>query len=159
MAAILVELFKHNAWANERLLDVCAGLSEDHLAASLQGTYGSIRDTLVHFVGSEASYGARLRGEEAPARLDPSIGLSELREHARRNGAALIALAEQMSEDRTLRGTWRGEPYVLPASTLFIQAINHATEHRTQIATILTQLGIDPPSLDGWSYGEAHESR
>jgi len=33
--------------------------------------------------------------------------------------------------------------------------INHATEHRAQIMAILTQLGIQPPDLDGWSYFEA----
>ncbi|MCP4140149.1 MAG: hypothetical protein GY755_07650 [Chloroflexi bacterium] len=29
---------------------------------------------------------------------------------------------------------------------------NHAIEHRSQIMTILTQLGIQPPDLDGWTY-------
>jgi uncharacterized damage-inducible protein DinB len=35
-----------------------------------------------------------------------------------------------------------------------LQAINHATEHRTHIATILTQQGVEPPVLDGWHYNE-----
>jgi uncharacterized damage-inducible protein DinB len=35
-----------------------------------------------------------------------------------------------------------------------IQAINHATEHRVHIAAILTQLGVEPPTLDGWQYGQ-----
>jgi uncharacterized damage-inducible protein DinB len=33
-----------------------------------------------------------------------------------------------------------------------LQAVNHSTEHRSQIATILTQLGIEPPSMDGWTF-------
>ena len=37
---------------------------------------------------------------------------------------------------------------------LLVQAINHATEHRTQVAAILTQLGIEPPGMDGWTYHE-----
>jgi uncharacterized damage-inducible protein DinB len=159
MSAILIELFKHNAWANARLLDVCAGLSDERLDASVPGTFGSVRSTLVHIVGSEASYAARLRSEPAPARLDKTTSPSELREHARRNGAALVALAEQTPDDHILRGTWRGEPYVLPASVIFIQAINHATEHRAHVATILTQQGIAPPSLDGWTYGQEPERR
>lgn len=31
---------------------------------------------------------------------------------------------------------------------------NHATEHRAHAATVLTQLGIEPPPVDGWNFGE-----
>lgn len=40
---------------------------------------------------------------------------------------------------------------------VLVQAINHATEHRTQIFTILTQQGLEPPVLDGWTYGAAND--
>jgi uncharacterized damage-inducible protein DinB len=40
----------------------------------------------------------------------------------------------------------------MPASLL--QAVNHGTEHRSQVATILTQLGVVPPEMDGWTYFE-----
>ncbi len=36
-----------------------------------------------------------------------------------------------------------------------VQAINHATEHREQISSMLSALGVTPPELDGWAYGEA----
>jgi len=36
-----------------------------------------------------------------------------------------------------------------------IQAINHAIDHRSQIATLLSQQGIEPPDLDGWAYNDA----
>ncbi len=52
--------------------------------------------------------------------------------------------------------TWRGAGYTLPAWLLLLQAINHATEHRTQVAAILTHQGIQPPGMDGWTY---HEDR
>ena len=35
------------------------------------------------------------------------------------------------------------------------QVIDHAREHRSHVATILTQLGIEPPDMDLWAYGEA----
>ena len=40
----------------------------------------------------------------------------------------------------------------MPASLLLLQAVNHGTEHRSQVATILTQLGVVPPEMDGWTY-------
>jgi len=44
-------------------------------------------------------------------------------------------------------GTWR-----MPASLILLQAVNHGTEHRSQVSTILTQLGVEPPEMDGWTY-------
>jgi len=44
---------------------------------------------------------------------------------------------------------------------LMVQVLNHSTEHRTQISTIITQLGREPPAMTGWTYmremGEFHE--
>jgi uncharacterized damage-inducible protein DinB len=36
---------------------------------------------------------------------------------------------------------------------LLAQIINHATEHREQIKSMLSALGVTPPSIDGWEYG------
>jgi hypothetical protein len=47
----------------------------------------------------------------------------------------------------------RDEGEWIPASVIFVQAIDHAAEHRTHAATILSQLGIEPPTMDGWQFG------
>ena len=36
-----------------------------------------------------------------------------------------------------------------------VQAINHANDHRHQIAAAMRALGLNPPRLDGWAFGEA----
>ena len=36
-----------------------------------------------------------------------------------------------------------------------VQVINHATEHREQIKSMLSALGVTPPSIDGWDFGDA----
>jgi uncharacterized damage-inducible protein DinB len=43
----------------------------------------------------------------------------------------------------------------MPASIILIQAINHATEHRAHVMTIITQMGIEPPDVSGWEYAVA----
>lgn len=40
----------------------------------------------------------------------------------------------------------------IPASIFLLQAIYHAHEYRTQINTILSQLGVAPPALSAWDY-------
>jgi uncharacterized damage-inducible protein DinB len=32
--------------------------------------------------------------------------------------------------------------------------INHATEHREQIKSMLSALGVTPPDIDSWDFGE-----
>ena len=158
MSESLVEMFRHNAWANQCLFDACEGLSDAQLDATVVGTFGSIRNTLMHIVGAQERYDAAL-AETGPVTVSrerrPFPGLAELRAASRASGEALVELAAQAQSGATVTTTWRGEAYTLPVWLLLVQAINHATEHRAHVAAILTQQGIEPPSMDGWTYHEA----
>ena len=157
MTTILVELFRHNQWANLRLLDACAGLSDQQLDGAAPGAYGPIRATLVHIAAAQDRYLAVSPGERPERVLREGCvfpGFDDLRDRLRRSSEALTTLAEATPPARVLRGLWRGEPYAIPASVVLIQAINHATEHRAQVTAALSQRGIEPPPLDGWAYGE-----
>ena len=94
MTEPLVEMFRHNSWANLRLLDGCAGLDDDVLDASVVGTAGSIRDTLAHLVNVEARYVAMLHEvPHPPPEFFRFPGFAELRQRAETSGEALIAFA------------------------------------------------------------------
>jgi uncharacterized damage-inducible protein DinB len=152
----LVDFYKHNLWANLGLLDACAQLTDEQLHTSAPGTYGPICDTLVHLFRAEDSYLARLTGRQPEdlLRVGDFLGIESLREHAHRSGEGLIAVAGTVVPTDIVRGTYRGEPYELPVMVLLMQSIHHATDHRSQIATILSQLGIEPPDLSVWAYDE-----
>lgn len=161
MNAGLEYFYQHNLWANLKLLDACAGLTDEQLAAIASGTYGSIIRTLTHLCGAEERYLSRITGQppEDEIRQGEVRDIAALREHARRSGEGLIAVATSTDPALILRGTFRGEPYALPVIVVLTQAINHATDHRCHIATILTQLGIQPPELDVWAHDEATRVR
>jgi uncharacterized damage-inducible protein DinB len=159
MPSALVEMFRHNLWANLRLLDACAALSEDQLGATAPGTYGSVRDTLVHVAGSEARYVAVLSGqdpqqagEEMAWENEPFPGVEDLRERVRRSSEALVSFVQGHDPEQVLRGDFRGQTYEMSVSVPLLQAINHATEHRAHVMTVLSQCGVEPPVLDGWTY-------
>jgi uncharacterized damage-inducible protein DinB len=154
---ILVELFRHNLWANLTLIDLCLTLPEEMLETNVPGTYGGIRETLTHLVGAEERYvSAFARGPERrnPTLEETAPDLATLREHARESGERFVAYAETVEGNPTLDVTWRGQSYEMPAALFLVQAINHATEHRSQIKTALTQAGISPPELDGWTWDD-----
>ena len=156
MPPILVRLFEHNRWANLRAIDACADLPDAALDATVAGTAGTVRDTLMHLAGAEQRYVMRLTGR-APAygERDGWPGAAALRAALEQSGQALIELAGRADGDEILRGEYAGRPYELPASLLYVQAINHATEHRSQIATILTQQDVVAPDFSGWAWNEA----
>ncbi|MBE3558184.1 MAG: DinB family protein [Ktedonobacteraceae bacterium] len=155
MTTGLPDFFKYNLWANLRLLDACRHLSDAQLDATTPGTYGSVRETLMHLFASEEGYVQDITGT-APTpplkKFTTFAGFDELRRRAERSGRELIAIAEQRDLSQILL---LPESYEAPAIVVAIQAINHAIDHRSQIATILSQQGIEPPELDGWGYNDA----
>ena len=68
----------------------------------------------------------------------------------RETGTRLLRAAETIPADQPIE---RDPGEQIPASVILVQAINHATEHRAHATTILSQLGIVPPPIDGWHYG------
>ena len=157
MSEELAEFYQHNLWANLRLIDFCASLGDEQLDASAPGTFGTVRNTLLHIIANEEHYIGLLTSQppEAPLRQKEGFpGFEPLRLHARRSGETLIQIASTVDPGQILRGEFRGEPYAIPITVPLIQAINHATEHRAQVATILSQQGLQPPVLDGWTYGD-----
>jgi uncharacterized damage-inducible protein DinB len=154
--SVLTTLFSHNAWANLKLLDFCAGLSDEQLDATAIGGFGSIRETLRHIVGAEVSYVSRVNGKlpAKPFARDEFPDFEVLKDAARWTSDELLQLALSAQQDTLVQeheARWRVE-YKL--SSLMMQAINHSTEHRTQISTIITQLGMEPPDMSGWNYME-----
>jgi uncharacterized damage-inducible protein DinB len=155
--AALAEMFRHNLWATMRLLDACEKLTDEQLDTTLPGTFGSIRATLLHWLRNEDRYVSFLRGQQPNPRLtvDPFPGFEALRASAERSGSDLVEIAENLPEDPILRTkSDEGEPVELPIMTLVVQALNHATEHRTHIASLIGHQGVEPPNSDGWSYGD-----
>lgn len=150
-----VELLKHNTMMNDRLLDVCRRLTNEQLESTVEGTYGAIGATLVHMAGGQQSYAARFLGRERPPRLaeSPFPGFDALSAAFDEGNVLLEQAAAEADTDGYV--TIHDDPdtkWRMHRSLLLLQAINHGTEHRSQIATILTQLGITAPEMDGWTY-------
>ena len=151
----LAALFAHNAWANVKLLDFCAGLSAEQLEATAVGGYGTIRATLLHLAQAEARYAARVAGVQPnPPPDEPYPSFEVLRAAVRRAGAELLAGAlAARSDTRVVQQRAKvTEEYKL--ADLMAQAITHAAEHRTQVAACITALGLEPPDMSGWAWME-----
>ena len=153
-ADTLTTLFNHHLWANLRLLERCVDLTSDQLDATIPEAYGSIYDTLQHIVTAEQSYFSRIStGQPRRHPADaPPMTMAEMAESLRTTGSGLIEWGSKVQADDTVQLDWDGTPRVVPKTIILAQVINHATEHREQIKAILTEIGIEPPDLQSWSY-------
>lgn len=153
---VLLELMRQNTHANQRILEACRDLDADQLATELVGTYGNIGATLVHIANGQVGYAARLLDRERPERLleDPYPGFEAVAERFARGNTELEEAVSRDDWDRRVQITGDDPPgtWLMPVGLFLVQAANHGTEHRAQIAAILTTLGIEPPEVDGWAY-------
>lgn len=151
---ILTKLFEHNNWANLQIIQACSTLSDEQLDAEPKtATKGSIRSTLLHLVTSQRGY-LSLLTLPVESRPNTLIPFAELQESVSRSGEGLLALArDEASIYLNAQLRTKDDFYVMPW-VVMLQILNHATEHREQIKSMLTTLGITPPEIDGWSFGE-----
>jgi uncharacterized damage-inducible protein DinB len=160
----LDDAFRHNTWATVRLIDVCAALTPEQLATEMPGTYGSIHRTLHHLVDSDTWYLSFFRDEVVVQMDDVLAELSDLRATIEANGALwLEVLADGPDPDRQIEDVTGETRYLAPVGVRLAQVVQHGTDHRSQVCTALTLLGVEPPDIAVWAYGEttgrSHEEK
>ena len=148
----------YNAWANERLYDAAARLSDADYRADRGAFFKSVHGTLNHLLLADRIWMRRFTGSgEHPARLDAILydAFAELRAARRAEDARITDWIASLS-DAAIAGTLRYRTIVNP--TTIEQALapaldhffNHQTHHRGQAHCLLTGIiGNDAtPSLD-----------
>jgi uncharacterized damage-inducible protein DinB len=153
--SLLADAFDHHVWATLRLIDACATLTPDQLETNVPGTYGSILDTMRHTVGADCGYLFVLGGGSRPRIDEEGMSLAELRSEMEANGRAWTEILEEDLDpgEVLVRHRDDGSSISAPKGIRLAQAIHHGTDHRSQVCTAITQLGIEPPEIDVWSYG------
>ncbi len=151
----LADAFAHHVWATDRLIDVCLPLTDEQLQATAVGTYGSIIDTLRHLVESDRSYLTVMSGGRVQGIDEEHLSLSDAREVMAANGVEWSRVVSELDDPDAILVRYRpnGSENRSPAGIRLAQALHHGTDHRSQVCTILTTLGMDPPDIDVWEFG------
>jgi uncharacterized damage-inducible protein DinB len=152
--SVLEDAFGHHVWATLRVVDVCIALTPEQLGIAVQGTYGPILETVRHLVGADASYLFATTGGSTTLIDEDRMDLPELRAAMESHGPAWSGLlAQDLDPDAiTVRLRDDGSETHAPMGIRLAQALHHGTDHRSQICTTLTTLGIEPPAIDVWDY-------
>ena len=152
--SVLADAFDHHVWATLQVLDLLAPLTADQLATNVPGTYGTILDTARHLVGADRWYlfvqtaGAVDQIEEEAmdipalrAAMEPAAAHWRAILDANPDPDAIVTY--ERDDGSRAHATW---------GVRLAQAIDHGTDHRSQLFTALTTLGIEPPEIDLWAW-------
>jgi uncharacterized damage-inducible protein DinB len=151
---VLADAFGHHTWATLRLIDACSGLTDEQLASSVPGIYGPILDTMRHVVGADRSYLVLLSDGTVPPIDEDTMDLAALRAVMEADGSVWEGIVTRDIDPDVMVTRHRddGSESEAPLGIRFAQVIHHGTDHRSQICTALTNLGVEPPEIDVWDF-------
>ena len=162
---LIREIWDYHYWANRRLFDVAAALGEEAAAREIGAQFSapSLRGMFAHVSGADRWWLERWKGTPAPTLAPGDIyygceprSLADVRERWDALEAEQRRFIASLTEPdllRTVEGTTRfGAPFKRPLRMLLVHVPNHATHHRSEVATMLTMLGVSPPDTGINSY-------
>jgi uncharacterized damage-inducible protein DinB len=145
----------HNAWANRRLYQACAALSEEEYLRERPSSFGSLHATLNRALVADRVWIARIEGRALPnLRLDQIlyadlIGLKVARSAEDAHLRNLVAgISENMLGQRLIYRDAGGDRCSAPLRLVLGQLFNQQAEHRGAALSLLSQAGVAPPPLD-----------
>ncbi len=155
---MLARMFEHNTWANLELLGFLAGLAEERLDATpLSDSPWSLRQAATHLVESQRGYLLLLTVPPA-ARRRPPLPFAALLASVRSSGDELLALARAAADGQHAERLVTTDGYLVEPWVVLVQVIQHANDHRRQIAGMLRAMGVTPPVLDAWAFGSSQKA-
>jgi len=147
-------MYRYNTWANARILDAATRLTPAQLIAPGGASFDSVRDTLAHTLNAQWLYLERWQGRSPRAwpAAAASVDLASIRARwdviERDTQTFLAALTEARAAAVVEYTNMQGERWAYPLWQQLLHQVNHATQHRSEAAMLLTNLGHSPGWLD-----------
>jgi len=144
-------LLSYNDWANRRVFDTVVSLTGEEWSRDLGSSYSSVQSTTAHLIGVEWIWLERWQGNSPSAppewMSDPSP--EQLRTVWEDIEVRRSEMLKSVDFQRTVSyRLFNGSEGSQTLGNLVLHVVNHSTYHRGQLATMLRQLGKEPPPTD-----------
>ena len=150
----ILTLYKYNRWANAKILNVAAKVTQEQYLEPASFPHGGLRGTLVHAMFAEWIWRKRWEGTSPSYRLKPDDfpTFESLRTRWLEEEKQLMDFAEGVTDEKLNNifnyNSTSGKPYTRILWQAMVHLVNHGTQHRTEAAAILTDLGHSPGDID-----------
>ena len=148
-------LARYNRWANRRLYDAASRLSDAQFREDRDAFFRSMRGTLNHILVADRVWLERIEGAgPKPSALDEILcdDFADLRAAREAEDERILRVlaatpAERFESVLSYR-SMAGTPHELPFAQVLTHVFNHQTHHRGQAHGLLSQFGLEAPSID-----------
>ena len=150
----LERVYDYGYWANRKLFQVVSQLTAAEFTQTVAGSYGSVRNTLVHTMSAEWGWLDRCGGPARGPALKPDdyATLHSVMETWTTVEAYLRDFLFNLTDSDLERiveyANPRGEKRSMVLGPLMQHAATHGVHHRGQIALLLRTLGYPPGNFD-----------
>ena len=147
-------LYDYGYWANQKLFQVVSDLTQEQFAQPVAGSYGSIRNTLVHALSAEWGWLERCGGKVRGPRLTPDnyptvASLAEAWDKVEGYVREFLSGLREEDLSNDVEFSLGGpETRTMPLEQLMQHAAIHGVHHRAQVAMLLRMLGHEPGNFD-----------
>ncbi|HEV8438425.1 MAG TPA: DinB family protein [Methylomirabilota bacterium] len=154
--ALVRNLYDYHQWANRRLFDVAAALGDEVAGRDVgkQFSVPTLRGMFAHVYGADWVWLERWKGA-APSRIASGADFATMADLRKTWDAFEVEQRRfidgltpaDLSRELPYKGT-DGKPWTAPLGPMLQHVANHATHHRSEIATMITMVSGSPPPTD-----------
>jgi uncharacterized damage-inducible protein DinB len=154
----LEQLFDYSYWANERIFRAAGQLTPEQFTQDIAGSYGSIRNTMVHALSAEWGWldrsggpkrGPKLKSEDYPTLQSLLDKWKTVEPQMREFLAGLKDADLARVVEFSITGT---DHNALRVDQMLQHAMVHGAHHRGQLSLLLRTIGIAPGNNDMLEY-------
>jgi uncharacterized damage-inducible protein DinB len=150
----LLEQLTYDRWANLCMIDGAKELDSQAFKQQVTSSFPSVHQTLVHILWAEELWLERWQGRSFVQSLDPEefpslqIVRKRLEDIHARQMQFLKGLSPEAADPIVGYVNFQGQRWEYPLRQTVQHLTVHSAYHRGQLATLLRQLGVVPPSTD-----------
>ena len=157
---------RNNAWANHRLLNDCANLTDEAFNAKTTGFFPSLMQTFNHILTVDWFYVSAHEGNSIGlAAFDPEYPfqfLKDLIPEQNKTDMRLVAFCDGLNSESEARPTHiqkQNHIQIERCDRVLLHLFQHQIHHRGQIHAMLAGTDLAPPPLDEFFFEDEREQK
>ena len=150
----ILTLYKYNQWANAKILNAAANVSQEQFLADASYPHGGLRGTLTHTLFAQWIWRNRWQGDSLTFRIRPEDfpTFEALRTRWMEEEKSLMEFVDSLTDEKLdqviqYKNT-KGLPFEQTLWKMMAHVVNHGTQHRAEAAALLTDFGCSPGDVD-----------